>query len=83
MARFWYAYISGDVREASSYSLALVKPTCINGPVMCAIYVGSGGDNPDGPLSQNIQRYIAAGLITKVAQPQDGNAFKKYVYLKS
>ena len=83
MARFWYSYVVGDAREASSYSLALTTPTCVNGPVMCAIYAGSGGDNPDGPLSQNLQRYIAAALITKIAQPQDANAFKKYVYVKN
>jgi len=83
MARFWYSYVEGDPRVSSSYSLAPVSPTCINGPEMCAIYAGSGGDTPDGPLSANLQRYIAAALITKVAQPQDANAFKKYVYVKS
>ena len=83
MARFWYSYASGDPRVASSYSLSLSKPTCINGPVMCAIYAGSGGENPDGPLSANLQRYISAALVTKIAQPQDTNVFKKYVYVKS
>ena len=82
MARFWYSYVSGDERVPSSYSLADVTPTCLNGPQMCAIYATGGGETPNA-FSQRLQNYIANALITKIAQPQDTNTFKKYVYVKS
>ena len=85
MARSWYAYIGvGDPTLASSYSFAAgVAPGCLNGSTICAIYAPAGGVTPTGPLSSNLRKYISAGLITNISQPQDSGRFKQYVYLKT
>jgi len=84
MARCWYAYLgSGDPTLPSNYTLAGVTPACLNGCTVCAIYAPSCGVTPSAPLSANMRRYIAALLITCIAQPQDSDRFKKYVYGKN
>lgn len=83
MARCWYAYNGfGDPFLASSYFLMSTKPGCINGCTVCAIYTPACDINPSSPLSQNMLTYIANLLATCIAQPQDSNRFKKYVYGK-
>lgn len=81
MARSWYSYGAGDVRVASSYYLSLAKPTCVNGPNICAIYAFGLSEQPLDPLSANLQRYINAASIIKIAQPQ-GLGVKRYIYLR-
>lgn len=82
MARFWYAYDTvGNPYAVSSYRLQLSIPGCINGPVVCAIYVPGGAEFP-APLSTNIKRYIANGLANNVAEPATPPGAKFYVYLK-
>lgn len=80
MARCWYAYLgSGDPTLSSNYILTGVTPACLDGCTVCAIYAPNCGITPLAPLSINMRRYIAALLITCIAQPQDCR-FKKYVY---
>jgi len=82
MARYWYAYLGvGDPTLASNYSYAGVQPGCLNGSMVCAILAPNGGTTPTGPLSPNLRRYISAGLITQIAQPQD--EFEIYVVMKT
>jgi hypothetical protein len=84
MARSWYAYKgSGDPYLPANYSLATIKPLCVNGPILCAIYTFDGGEAPLGPFSTNIRRYIANGLVSQLSQPQAPVNAKKYVYLKT
>lgn len=83
MARYWYSYIgTGDPTVGFNYRLITVKPGCLNGNVICAIYALAGDGFPKTPLSINIQQYISNALGTLVAQPQDSGRAKKYVYLK-
>lgn len=81
MARSWYVYNNtGDPQLPYSFILSTQKPNCLNGFVVCAIYATDG--NPVlTSLSINIQNYVAAGLVTGIAQPQ-GSSIKKYVYMK-
>lgn len=81
MARYWYAYISGDARQASSYQLLNYTPPCGHGCSLCAIYVPAGGSQPQ-PLTPHIKRYIAAALATCVEQPATPVNAIKYVLLK-
>ncbi|RAJ32965.1 hypothetical protein [Pedobacter cryoconitis] len=82
MARAWYAYNGvGDPFLVSSYNLAIVKPACINGSKICAIYEFNGGSNPQ-LLSTNIRKYIASLQLSPVAQPESPIGAKKYVYGK-
>jgi len=83
MPRCWYAYNGvGDPLLISSYSLVGIKPGCINGSRVCAIYTPNCGPTP-ALLSANIRNYIADLLITLVAQPNGGLGVKKYVYGKN
>lgn len=80
MARAWYAYNNvGDPQLPNSYFYSAQKPNCLNGFVPCAIYAVDSNPNPSS-LSANIQRYIAAGLVSGLAQPT--GLVKKYVYMK-
>ncbi|MBB5620648.1 hypothetical protein HDE69_001697 [Pedobacter cryoconitis] len=83
MARAWYAYNGvGDPLVLGSYLLATVKPGCINGSRICAIYELNGGTTPQ-ILSQNIRSYIANTQVLLVAQPDSNPGIKKYVYGKA
>lgn len=83
MRRCWYAYDGiGDPFLASSYIIITVKPGCINGCTVCAIYVPACDVNPSSPLSQNMMVYIANLLATCIAQPSLPPGAKKYVYGK-
>ncbi|WP_367868001.1 hypothetical protein [Pedobacter sp. WC2423] len=80
MARFWYSYNGiGDPILPTSYNQALVKPTCITGPVVCAIY-SPGAFNPTSPLSSRLRTYIANIQLALIPQPDSNLASKKYVY---
>ena len=81
MARTWYSYNgTGDPTLISSYNLSPVKPTCINGPRICAIYAYNGGPNPT-VLSARLRTYIMNVLASPVAQPETPGA-KRYLYSK-
>ncbi|MBB5637831.1 hypothetical protein HDF26_000840 [Pedobacter cryoconitis] len=83
MARAWYAYIgTGSPFLAANYFKATVKPACINGTNICAIYAYNGDLSPQAPLSIRLQGYISNALLSNLAQPQDSGSVKKYVYLK-
>ncbi|MBB5620643.1 hypothetical protein HDE69_001692 [Pedobacter cryoconitis] len=82
MARAWYAYDGmGSPFLTSSYNLSVIKPTCINGCKVCAIYELNGGSTPQ-LLSANIRNYIIFMMISSVAQPSDPGA-KIYLYSKN
>ncbi|MBB5621561.1 hypothetical protein HDE69_002622 [Pedobacter cryoconitis] len=82
MARCWYAYNGvGDIIVLASYNLAVVKPSCINGPRICAIYAPNCGPVPS-ILSTNMRNYIANAEILLVSQPDSTPGIKKYVYCK-
>ncbi|MBB5637832.1 hypothetical protein HDE68_003757 [Pedobacter cryoconitis] len=84
MARVWYSYIgSGSPFLAANYFRAAVKPGCINGSNICAIYAYNGDINPQAPFSTNLNNYISNALLTNLPQPQDSGNAKRYVYLKS
>lgn len=83
MARSWYAYNGvGDPLLIASYILTTVKPACINGRRICAIYTPNGGPIPS-VISTNIRNYIGIILVTLVAQPDANPGIKKYVYGKN
>ncbi|MBB5646283.1 soluble lytic murein transglycosylase-like protein [Pedobacter cryoconitis] len=83
MARAWYSYNGvGDPLTLSSYNLSPIKPACINGTRICAIYAYNGGPSPV-VLSTNLRLYIATLQATSVAQPDSSISNKKYVYGKS
>ncbi|MBB5646278.1 hypothetical protein [Pedobacter cryoconitis] len=83
MARSWYSYNGvGDPILISSYNLATLKPACINGTRICAIYAYNGGPSPT-VLSTNLRLYIANVQLSTVAQPDSSSATKKYVYGKA
>ena len=80
MARFWYSYNGvGDPFLTTSYNQSLVKPTCINGPRICAIY-SPGATNPTSPLSTRLRTYISNIFVALTAQPESN--VKKYVYAR-
>ena len=82
MARCWYSYNGiGDPLLCTSYFLSFVTPpTCVNGPVVCAIYARGCGSTPTCPLSYRIRMYIANLQLALIAQPDTSPAIKKYVY---
>ena len=83
MARFWYGYNGvGDPLLPTSYYQAFVKPTCINGATVCAIY-SPGASNPTSPLSTRLRNYIANIQLALIPQPDSNLGFKKYVYGKN
>jgi len=85
MARCWYAYKGiGDPTLSSSYILlSKVKPGCLNGCIVCAIYVPACGITPTSPLPANILGYINDLFSTCVAQPQIPAGTKLFVYGKA
>ena len=83
MARNWYSYNGiGDPLLNTSYIQAFVKPSCINGSTVCAIYA-PGLSTPTAPLSTRLRNYIANVLLAFIPQPDSNLAFKKYVYAKN
>ncbi|WP_124586741.1 hypothetical protein [Pedobacter sp. KBW06] len=80
MANSWYTYIgTGNPISPSSYSRITVKPLCLNGSTICAIYLlGETGATP-GSISANVSGYITRALIQRVNQPLGA---KKFVYLR-
>ena len=83
MARAWYSYNGiGDPLLIASYTLSTLRPACLNGTRVCAIYTPAGGPNPS-VLSTNIRNYIGNVLSTLVAQPDANPGIKKYVYGKN
>lgn len=94
MAKHWYSYIGPPnpslflaTWNASYFFTSLngryISAACQNGPKPCAIYVtGAVNSAPDGPLSFNIQQYIADALITNTSQPTLPFGVKRYVYMK-
>lgn len=82
MERIWYAYISGDPYQVSSYFRVTIKPTFLCGDRICAINAPDNGQSPADPLSNNLQRYIHDGLETGMYQPEKPLNAKAYVYLR-
>lgn len=83
MSRSWYAFIGGeDPIDYSRYIKVTVKPHCLCGDKVCAIYASGEGVNPTSPLSENMQTYIKAALLNGSLQPEKPSNAKKYVYLK-
>lgn len=84
MARNWYSYNTvGDPFLPSSYRKQVSTPGCLNGSVICAIYVPAGDVYPADPFSPNMAQYIADGLSNNVAEPAFPPGNKFYVYLKN
>lgn len=82
MARTWYSYNGvGDPLSISSYNLTGIKPACINGIRICAIYAYNGGPSPS-VLSTNLRLYIANVQSSSVAQP-GSTLTRKFVYGKN
>jgi hypothetical protein len=80
MANSWYTYIgTGNPISPSSYSRITVKPLCLNGSTICAIYLNGQTSSTPSFLSSNVAGYIAKALIQRVNQPLGA---KKYVYLR-
>jgi len=83
MARSWYAFIGSDNPfEETNYFRITVKPVCLCGDRICAIYARGINRTPDAPLSANMQQYIKTALATGFIQPEYPYDAKKYVYLK-
>jgi len=83
MARFWYVYDGmGSPFLISSYNLSPIKPTCLIGCRVCAIYAPSGAGSP-AALSTNIRSYIINMLASPVPQPAEPVGAKIYVYGRS
>ncbi|MGY0036932.1 hypothetical protein [Pedobacter sp. NJ-S-72] len=82
MARSWYGYLStGDVTDPGNYFLTSVKPSCITGDNICAIYAPEGGALPLAPFSKRMLQYIADASTGTVARPNVAGA-KFYLYKK-
>ena len=81
MSRCWYVYIEGNALEASSYVRANIKPGCLTGPIICAVYAPNCDIQPS-PFSANMQKYIINALLTQVPQPLETGR-KKHVYLRA
>ncbi|WP_367868002.1 hypothetical protein [Pedobacter sp. WC2423] len=80
MARFWYSYNGiGDPLLPTSYNQMTLKPGCINGARVCAIY-SPGFFNPTAPLSSRLRTYIANIQLALIPQPDSSLGVKKYVY---
>lgn len=82
MSRAWYVYKRGnaDITLPESYIYSSVKPTCLNGRIICAIYAIYAGQNP-ATISNNLQTYAGNGQSSGLAQPSSPLGAKKYVYL--
>lgn len=83
MARSWYAYDGmGSPFLSSSYNLTFIKPACLNGCKVCAIYATGTGPSPT-TLSTNIRAYIINMMTSTVAQPTNPSGVKIYLYAKN
>lgn len=81
-ARYWYSFDNtGNPYSPGSYTRQTSRPGCINGPVICTVYVPGGNQNPL-PFSPNMRQYIANGLANNVAEPATPPGVKFFVYLK-
>lgn len=83
MARSWYVYDGmGSPFLNSSYNLTFIKPACINGCKVCAIYAAGTGPAPT-TISGNIRTYIINMMTSTVAQPADPTGVKIFLYGKN
>lgn len=83
MANSWYLYLGQgkDPLVPASYRRITVKPPCLDGIDVCAVYLlGQTATTPSTPFTINILQYISNGLNTLSAQP-NGGAVKHFVYL--
>ena len=83
MTRSWYAFIGKDnPLNEKNYIRVGVKPGCLCGDKICAIYAQGTERQMNGPLSANLQRYISDALAKEFVQPDTPFDAKIYVYLK-
>lgn len=86
MANSWYAYLGAgtDPLVPASYRRITVKPSCICGPNICAIYLlGETASVPSTALTSTMIGYISNALATASPQPTAaGGGVKLFVYLK-
>ena len=76
----WYAYTGiGDPTVASSYRLTSIKPSCLTGEEICAIYLNQSAAIPS--TFDGVTTYIANALATQSPQPS-GLLVKPFVYLR-
>jgi len=78
----WYAYVSGDPRVAGSYYYSAIKPSCLTGEKICAVYLDDTSTTAPAQVKLDpVLPDISAALMTQVPQPQ-GVGVKILVYLK-
>jgi len=61
----WYSYVSGDPGSASSYVYAgTAQPSCVAGPLLCAIYAAYNTTNNQfpAPITTELYADIKAAL---------------------
>lgn len=80
----WFAYDAvGDPANPGSYYKMDTLPNCLTGgKIVCAIYLDDNNDVPS-TIPGTVLRYIANAQATLVAQPVDGGAARRFVYVKS
>jgi hypothetical protein len=86
MANSWYSYLGGglDPLVAANYRKITIKPKCVCGPAICAIYLlGETANTPSTPFTTNLLTYITNSLSSSSPQPTAaGGGLKLFVYLK-
>lgn len=83
MERVWYVFLGGDPFDVNRYYRIPRGPDFLCGDKVCAINApDSGQDQPLGPLSKNLQKYIRDGMIRGMYQPESPVDAKPYVYLR-
>lgn len=83
MARSWYAYDGmGNPFLTSSYNFTFIKPVCLHGCKICAIYATGTGVAPS-LISGNLRSYIINMMVFPIAQPTDTAGTKIYLYGKN
>ena len=76
----WYAYTGvGDPTLSTSYRLSSLKPSCVAGEEICAIYLNQTDAIPSA--FDGVTTYIANALATQTPQPT-GALVKRFVYLR-
>ncbi|MNV68435.1 hypothetical protein D3C71_1612870 [compost metagenome] len=87
MANSWYSYLGAgkDPLVPASYRRMTLKPQCICGSAICAIYLqGQTATTPSLPFSANILNYISDALANGSPQPvAPGGGLKLFVYMKA
>lgn len=84
MARYWYAYSSGDNDNPNSYSRTPMNPAtfCNGGPTPCAIRaVPNSFDNNKPIMTNRLIGYISTA--TSLGIPYPAWPAKSYVYVKT